>query len=237
MRKFKGFTLIELLVVVAIIAVLVALLLSALAVVREQAVRTACKSNLRQVGIAAAMYAGDSQDWYPPFYGAEGNAWLRIMHTAGPGGAGGFGLLYPNYVQTIRIFYCPTYSCMYFPTPAIAWNSSWGFTGYMYVGNPRNGDGSPTQYNSGHWLCRWLLGNGIITRGPDRFTNVWEIAQPPSYAAYVFDLVSDGGGPWVRMTNAHPAGTPPSVGGDVLHADGHVEWYDFPAEWTPASDA
>lgn len=66
MRKHNHrFTLIELLVVIAIIAILAALLLPTLREARERARRVHCSSNLRQLYMAAAMYALDNDDRLP----------------------------------------------------------------------------------------------------------------------------------------------------------------------------
>lgn len=56
MKHRHAFTLVELLVVIAIIGVLVALLLPAIQSARESARQSRCKSNLKQLGLAALNY-------------------------------------------------------------------------------------------------------------------------------------------------------------------------------------
>ncbi len=71
----RGFTLVELLVVIAIIAILAALLFPALTRGKAKAKQTQCLNNLKQVGLAIHMYAGDFNDSLP------GPMWQGLYST------------------------------------------------------------------------------------------------------------------------------------------------------------
>ena len=61
----RAFTLIELLVVVAVIGLLVGVLMPALGSARSSAKRTACASNLRQIGAGLQLYMSANRDRFP----------------------------------------------------------------------------------------------------------------------------------------------------------------------------
>src|SRR6266576_3896697 len=68
----RAFTLVELLVVIAITAILAALLLPVLAHAKGRGTSTFCLNNLRQLGLALHLYAGDHDDALPYNMGTDG---------------------------------------------------------------------------------------------------------------------------------------------------------------------
>jgi prepilin-type N-terminal cleavage/methylation domain-containing protein/prepilin-type processing-associated H-X9-DG protein len=114
MHRPRGFTLIELLVVIAIIAVLMAVLIPSLSKAREKVKDTACKSNLRNVGLAVAMYLDGNERRLPPENNANGFLWYDaagVRYTPKTiTGDTYWAVYYYDYLKNIKIFGCPTFT-------------------------------------------------------------------------------------------------------------------------------
>ncbi len=82
--KKSGFTLIELLVVIAIIAILAAILFPVFAKARENARRTQCVSNVRQLGMSWMMYVQDNDEQFPPTNSPNPPDSIWEVQAAGP---------------------------------------------------------------------------------------------------------------------------------------------------------
>ena len=90
----RGFTLIELLVVIAIIALLAAILFPVFARARENARKSSCQSNLKQIGIGFQQYSQDYDGMTPGSSSAGGNAsWPSLLMP---------------YIRGEQLFACPS---------------------------------------------------------------------------------------------------------------------------------
>jgi prepilin-type N-terminal cleavage/methylation domain-containing protein/prepilin-type processing-associated H-X9-DG protein len=102
-NRQRAFTLIELLVVIAVIAILTSILFPVFARAREQARKSACLSNLKQVGLAVMLYVQDYDESYPmayspvpssdPMPGTSASYWFNVLQP---------------YAKNRNVWYCPT---------------------------------------------------------------------------------------------------------------------------------
>jgi type II secretory pathway pseudopilin PulG len=95
-RKLGAFSFVELLIVVAIIAILAAMMLPALAKAKQKAQRISCVNNLKQLGTAYRLWAGDNGDLLPAQQTVKKGGW---MDAGGPGAAVAGGVIGPSIGQ------------------------------------------------------------------------------------------------------------------------------------------
>ncbi len=114
-KIYKAFTLIELLVVIAIIAILAAILFPVFARARENARRSSCQSNLKQIGLGMAQYQQDYDE-----------RTLAVDETID---YGWFDPLQP-YIKSTQVFRCPSLSESW-PTPADRPDSDYVINGFF----------------------------------------------------------------------------------------------------------
>lgn len=231
----KGFTLIELLVVIAIIGLLAAILFPVFARVRENARRTSCLSNSKQMGTGFVMYSQDYDERLPPYTAND-----QVDRNASTFGAQvaptGWAELLQPYVKSDQIFQCP--SDLVKPT-----SDGKGYTDYYY------------NYYVGVYPGVVTLPSGTQIQ-PCRSTKLTEFVFPTSTlltfegpsqnasfgygAAYYYMSDSNFIGE-VQTVSTDPtyilyykAGRRHLDGANYTFADGHAKWYE-PSQITPSA--
>ncbi len=201
----RAFTLIELLVVISIIAVLAAILFPVFSRARENARRSACQSNLKQIALAWLQYAQDNDERLPlSTDGDDGDAktggWMFYQGRVTPPLQ--FlplrGSIFP-YLKSAQIFVCPS-------------DAAGQITGNSYASNscvfrPMN----PPQpgFNAGKSLAEfensaaWSLLSTEASSKPDSSTDDAYLSLPTATNTY---------------STQHFGGS------NVAFVDGHVKW-------------
>jgi prepilin-type N-terminal cleavage/methylation domain-containing protein/prepilin-type processing-associated H-X9-DG protein len=101
-RSHKAFTLIELLVVIAIIAILASILFPVFGRARENARRSSCQSNLKQIGLGLMQYAQDYDGWTP------GSVTFGKQLSGTTNRATSWPTTIFPYIKSEQIFACPS---------------------------------------------------------------------------------------------------------------------------------
>lgn len=215
-----AFTLIELLVVIAIIALLAAILFPVFARARENARRSACMSNLKQLGIGMAMYMQDYDEIFPTHYNGT-QRWPQMMMP---------------YVKSAQIFACPDRTDAQYRFTGTS--DSNGYTTAGFVG-----------YGMNYWLNSYYPNSAGVPTAPIKLATVQRTSETVWIAEIVgVSNIADneyqcypsyfGSGGYAASgrtsltygfdtTNPEAKGrlaTRHFDGLNVLWADGHVKW-------------
>ncbi|MCW3100285.1 MAG: LmbE family protein [Chthonomonadaceae bacterium] len=208
-RSYFAFTLIELLVVIAIIAILAAILFPVFARAREQARKTACLSNMRQLGLAFQVYTQDYDEALPN--STDG------FPGAGTKGAWNFYTVFPTntspasydvtqgglyaYVKNKQIYICPS-------------DSQGRQSGNSYAANSCVFQGSAIGFETGKSLAAFDKPASFMLLGeeasPDKGnTDLATVSTDDGYMLYKFNY----------FTTRHTEGS------NLTFVDGHSKWF------------
>ncbi|RYG73976.1 DUF1559 domain-containing protein [bacterium] len=221
----SAFTLIELLVVIAIIAILAAILFPVFGRARENARRSSCQSNLKQIGLGIMQYVQDYDEKYPycnqdgPDVLGNGWGWFGTwMYTTYP------------YVKSAQIYTCPSATKFHDP------DDTTDFT-EMRAPGAASGPKFTTLYNYG-------ANENVIPNGySDPLPSAVSVASIPTSS--LVPMIADctgavTGGDKYRIINSNFARGPWWQGGweekiypeearhmggsNIAYADGHVKF-------------
>jgi prepilin-type N-terminal cleavage/methylation domain-containing protein/prepilin-type processing-associated H-X9-DG protein len=227
-KNRSGFTLIELLVVIAIIAILASILFPVFGRARENARRSSCQSNLKQIGLGIMQY---TQDYDEKF---------MVGHRVPALGQGWGGPLYP-YLKSTQIFSCPSDTT----TSPVATSQVNSYGANLNI--TRTDPGSATDPHPGQSIA--------VQSAPAKTVLLFEVrgihgnlASPTETGSNVVSAVANGanngtslalypfangnttGGDLVTgPLGNNPASTAPTPrhfdGANYLMCDGHVKWF------------
>jgi len=237
MKGKKAFTLVELLVVIAVIALLLSILIPALRLAKEQAMRAKCSSNIRQQLIGLIIFADEHNGRLQE---QEGGYWLWDVSRQNVNiQLKNMGIDVSKYEGSIPpqpVFYCPA-NPMQRKYMEEAWNySSYRVCGYVFLWwGPWSSQG--IDYYEDIEPAKEFL-RRIDVKQPskaelvldvtlsDKRQGEWPIADYPdgNFATVMCGGMPLGGNP---DSTSHLVNERKAAGGNIGFADGHVTWRPF----------
>lgn len=213
----SAFTLVELLVVIAIIAILAAILFPVFARARENARRTSCLSNVKQIGLGFLQYTQDYDEAFPLVsFPTPADTWTTSMQP---------------YLKSRQIFRCPSDSSAAWD--AVAPNTrltSYGFNAWMKPGPVALGGGATTPpYNN---LARLQATAKVII-----VSELSDTATNDHFPPYCWGPAPESSAcppnAWNAATGrANGIATERHLEGfNSLYADGHAKWNKWTRVW------
>ena len=219
MSRRRGFTLIELLVVIAIIAILAAILFPVFARAREKARQASCASNLKQIGLAALMYAQDYDERLVNPYIYEGGWGVNLCWWP--------DLLAP-YMKSWQIAMCPSQD-----------------ERQLWYGGLPHGQAQQAHYYPPTWFAYMKMARVEDTSGTIMFVESWtelwavdhtDLSMPDKQWVWNWvNTVAPQPAPsadWNQIQKVHNGGS------NYAFMDGHVKWLKLSERgmWTTPSD-
>jgi prepilin-type N-terminal cleavage/methylation domain-containing protein/prepilin-type processing-associated H-X9-DG protein len=234
----RGFTLIELLVVIAIIAILAAILFPVFARARENARKSSCQNNLKQLALGFKQYINDFDERYPlPAVTAN---------TTGTPPYGWADALQP-YIKNEQVFQCPSDAGEAAAIGTAGYSDYWYNNNFLLLNNANTTFRGANESVLGGSAQTILAGDGGYTTttatGTARYVwcgdgvsgglNGGAVSENPGFVNGTANPAALCGPAPATGTNAILPGSTANGFSSVIHldganyafADGHVKWF------------
>jgi prepilin-type N-terminal cleavage/methylation domain-containing protein/prepilin-type processing-associated H-X9-DG protein len=227
----QGFTLIELLVVIAIIAILAAILFPVFGRARENARRSSCQSNLKQIGLAWIQYSQDYDEkaLKGKFLSSSVYDWVSPLQP---------------YIKSNQLLICPSNPTVTGASISVGARADYAYHYWLAVhaGNHPNAPEAIRQYDAGGGVTKYSTGLPLSNLTNPSLTvmfmdsYVWDGRNTNAVGNGTGGATADGhctasgrcsvGKIKVQVTTSDPnVGIRHLNGLNFAFADGHVKWY------------